>query len=89
MPKLRATPQELREKALLKAIARSKVDLGLKSDTAVAAYLGLERSTYAARKKNKFRRTSFEDIVYMGHRLNFTATEVCAIFGVKVEGGAA
>lgn len=89
MPKLRATPQELREKALMKAIARSEVDLGLKNDTAVAAYLGVERSTYATRKKNNFRRTSFEDVVNMSLRLKFTASEVCAIFGVKPEGGAA
>ncbi len=86
MPKLRATPQEARERALMKAIARSEVELGLTSDTAVAAYLGIERSTYAARKKNNFRRTPFEDVVSMGVRLKFTAKEVCAIFGASPEG---
>ena len=86
MPKLRATPQELREQALLKAIARSGVELGLKSDSAIAEYLGIGQSTFAARKRNKFRRTALEDVMEMCQRLKFTTNEVCAIFGVS-QGG--
>lgn len=88
MPKLRATPQEQRERALLKAIARSGVELGLKSDSAIAEYLGIGQSTYAARKKNKFRRTALEDVMDMCSRLKFTPDEVCEIFGLKLGGAA-
>jgi hypothetical protein len=87
LPKLRATPQELREKALMKAIARSSIDLGLKSDTAIADYLRIGRSTYATRKKSNFQKASFEEVADMCSRLKFTASEVCAIFGVVPEGG--
>ena len=89
MPKLRATPEELRQAALMKAIARSALDLKLKNDTAVAEFLGVERATYAARKKNGFRRTPFEDVLHMCQRLKFTPDEVCAIIGVTPGNGAA
>ena len=89
MPKLRATPQEVREQALLKAIARSSVELGLMSDSAIAGYLGIGQTTFSARKRSKFRRTAFEDVLFMCQRLKFTPDEVCAIFGIKLEGGAA
>lgn len=82
MPKLRATPQQLRERAVMKALARSQVDLALPYDKDVASHIGIERRCYCARKQNKFQRTSLEDFANMARRLHFTDREVCEIIGI-------
>ena len=82
MPKLRATPQELRERAVLKAVARCQVELGLDCDKDVAGLIGVEPHCYGARKRKKFQGTSLEDFSAMARKLCFTAQEVCEIVGI-------
>lgn len=82
MPKLRATPQELREQAVMKALGRCQVELGLACDKDVAELLGVNQPCYGARKRKNFQGTSLEDFAAMARKLRFTAQEVCEIVGV-------
>jgi len=82
MPKLRPTPQQLRERAVMKALARSQVDLDLPFDKDVAGHIGIEPRCYCSRKQKKFQGTSLEDFADMARRLRFTGQEVCEIIGV-------
>lgn len=82
MPKLRATPQELREQAVLKAVARCQIEHGFACDKDVAEFLGVKQPCYGARKRKNFQGTSLEDFSTMARKLCFTAQEVCEIVGV-------
>ena len=82
MPKLRATPQELREQAVLKAVARCQIERGLACDKDVAGLIGVDPHCYGARKRKNFQGTSLEDFSTMARKLCFTAQEVCEIVGV-------
>ena len=82
MPKLRATPQQQREKAIMKALARSQIDLALPYDKDVASHIGIERRCCCSRKQKKFQSTSLEDFAAMARKLRFTGQKVCEIIGI-------
>lgn len=83
MPKLRMTELEKRQKALYKAIARSRVDLDLPYDQDVADKLGLSHSTYAKRKRDLYSGFGFAEASRLVKGLQVTDKELCEIFGVR------
>lgn len=85
MPRLKMTEAQQREKALERALSRARVDLDLDQDQEVASFLNLHPSTFARRKKELYRSFGFEEAASFARRLNFTAQEICDIFGVPYE----
>lgn len=85
MPKLRLTEQQRREKALERAMARARVDLGLHKDMDVCAYLQIPRSTFSRFQAAPYK--SFERVAHLVRRMEFTDRELCEIFGVPYHAG--
>jgi len=75
--------QQVRERALERAMARARVDLGIKRDYELAERLGLSDQQVVRRKKDFYRGLGFADAVSTAERLGFTADEVLEIFGLK------
>lgn len=82
MPALRMTEQQRREKALLRAIARAKVDMDLPRDGDVALALCISPSTYSNHKSNPYVGFGFDRVARLVRALQFTGEELCEIFGV-------
>ncbi len=82
MGKMRATPSQQRVRALNVAMARAKVDLGLRHDKAVGEWLGLAPSTFWNRQRDPYRMYGWEEAGKLARRMKFTGREVCEILGV-------
>ncbi len=83
MLKTAAAQRKERERALLRALERSRADLGIKEDQEAAARLGRTPKQYYSRKKNPFHGFGFEEAVNTASKMGFTAKEVLDIFGIK------
>lgn len=83
MPKARMTEREKQEKALYRAVARSRVDLDLLHDQDVAEKLGMAPSTYAKRKRDLYSGFGFGEASRLVKGLQVTDVELCEIFGVR------
>lgn len=89
MPKLRATPQELREKAMMAAIGRGRGLNGLWKQKEVAEFVGLTEYGYSRAKKDNFMGLSLKQFSEMARKLAFTDRELCEIVGIPYQGGTA
>ena len=85
MPRPRMTEQQVRVKALIRAIARAQVDLDLPKDQDMAKALGITQSAYSKRKHEPYRGYGFDRASELARRLHLTGREVCEIIGVPYE----
>ena len=84
MPRVSAYYPTLRsEKALQRAIARGKVDAGIRSDTELAEKISTSRGTYYHYKHDKFDSMKLGTFKRLVKVLNFTPEELADIFGVE------
>lgn len=82
MPKLRASEQQLRESALMCAVARACAANELSCDKDVADALGITARRYMYRKGQNFQGMPISEFGRMARRLRLTGREVCAALGV-------
>ena len=84
MPRPRTSYRDIRVKALKKAIARSRIDLGLKNDIEASQYMGEPTSSYSRHMKDPLKSYGFEKAIECSERYRFTANEILDIFGMKL-----
>ena len=85
MPRAPATAQERRERALTRAIARGKADMGLEYDCQVAELMGMSKYSYSMYKKQKFQNLDLLQFALLANTLKLTGREVCACIGVPYD----
>ena len=85
MPKLRLTEQQQREKALERAMARARVDMGLRKDVEVCDYLQIPKSTFSRYQQDPYKGFGLEAVAQLIRRMGFTTEEVCEIFGLPYD----
>ena len=92
MPKLRRSAQERRKYALAAAIARGKVDKGIRTDAQLAEKLGMSSQRLYYHRKRYYQMMKVGEFCRMARELGFTGRELCAAVGVPYsdpeEGGA-
>lgn len=76
------TEQQQREKALLRAMARARVDMDLPYDRDVAQVLDVGKSSFCDYKKDPYRSFGFQKASHFCRKLRLTGKEVCEIIGV-------
>ena len=80
------TPQQAREDALRKAIAKAKIELGMEYDKDVAEMLGVCRGTFCSQQRKNFEPMKLWGFAKMARMLHFSGKDVCAIIGVPMDG---
>lgn len=85
MPKLRASDQQNRERALMCALARASIDCGLNCDRDVADRLNISPRMFSYRKEQCFQKVSLSEFGRMARVLHLTGKEVCEALGVPYE----
>ena len=83
MPKLKSTPQQIREKKTMDAIFRARTEFGLTSDKSAADFLNISPACYCRYKKTSFQNLSLYEFSRIARLLKFSAEEVCTIIGVN------
>lgn len=79
------TPQQAREAALMKAIAKGKIELGIEYDKEVAEILGVHRGTFCCQQRKNFEPMKLWDFAKMARMLHFSGKDVCDIIGVPMK----
>lgn len=83
MPRVNAYYPAVRsEKALQRAVARGKVDLGIRTDTELAERLLVSRNTYSTYKRDNYDSMKLGTFKRMVKVLKITPEELADIFGV-------
>ena len=83
MPRVSAYYPALRsEKALQRAVARGKVDLGIRTDTELAGRLLVSRNTYSTYKRDNYDSMKLATFKRLVKVLKITPAELAAIFEV-------
>lgn len=81
----RETEQQKREKALLAAVARGKIQESVRRDIDLAAMLGMPQSSFSQHKRKGFQNMDFGKFCIMARKLRLTGREICAAVGVPYE----
>ena len=79
MPKLKPSPDEIRERNFNAIVSAAACRLGLKSDCEIAKLLGLRPTTYCYRMKNKGA-WSYSELVRLFRKLHVSPDEIASIF---------
>lgn len=85
MPRPRMTEQQHREKALQRAVARARVDLGLPRDQDMALALGIGKSALSKKMQAPYKGFGWDKAGKLARQLHLTGREVCEIIGVPYE----
>lgn len=83
--KAQETARDKREKALLLAVKRAKLDRHYEYDYEMADFLGLCSQSYSQYKKRAFQNMNFDLFCEMARKLKLTGREVCEAVGVPYE----
>lgn len=81
----RETEQQKRERALLAAVARGKVQKGFDRDVDLAIAVGIAESTFCRYKKDGFQKMDLYRFGMMARKLGLSGREICAAVGVPFE----
>lgn len=79
MPKLKPSPDEIRERNFDAAVSAAACRLGLKRDCDIAKLLGLKPATYYYRMQNKGA-WSYSELVRLFRKLHLSPEEIASIF---------
>lgn len=81
----RLTPQQRREKALAGAVSRAKTEMGFRTDTEIAVFLGMNPSTYSYYRRKNFQNMDIDMFGTIARKIGLTGREICAAMGVQYE----
>lgn len=86
MPKLRKTPQQLREAELKTAIVHGMNLNGIRNQTELAGMMGWSPNKSSRLYREAYQGMKFGEFCELVRRLHLTGKEICNAIGVPYEG---